>query len=119
MAVGVVKPEESYQPSRTLISNSPKFFVDVYLVGNPLVFKGLEELALLQGREQALLVAELEENVAPVANEGRPARHFQHGCVCELEEVCGKVSEMNSISSSFSQGERYHHVDHTCLELHT
>lgn len=44
-----------------------------YLIGNPLVLKGFEELALFEGCEQALLVTQFEEDVAPVSNEGRPS----------------------------------------------
>lgn len=48
-----------------------------YLIGGSLVFEGLEELALLERGEQTLLVAELEEYVAPVTNERRPGRFQQ------------------------------------------
>lgn len=74
VATDVLKLEGAYQTSHTLVERrllkTP--LVRAYLVGDPLVLEGLEELALLQGGEQTLLVAELEEYVGPVADERRP-----------------------------------------------
>lgn len=77
---------EASKPPHSLTVRAPKRAISVrtaavhtYLIRDSLVFKGLEELALLERGEQALLVAELEKHVAPVANERRPVQVFQQG----------------------------------------